>query len=240
MLSVLTTTAGLITMNSEHIFIVIPAFNEEKVIGNVVRSVRSAGSYTVVVVDDGSTDRTFMRAQEAGALCLRHPINRGKGAAAKTAIEAARLQGASIIVTMDGDGQHDASDIATLVKPILNQTHDVVLGTRSFRSPGVPWYKALHNHIANMIVLLMTGLQVHDSQSGFRAYSPAALALINTRSDTYEYETEVIQEIARYRLRYTEVPMTTRYTEHSMKKPHRQTVTNGIKTVYKVMWNRFL
>ena len=113
------------------IFIAIPAFNEADVIQDVIQEIQSAGYKNIIIIDDGSRDNTFEKANEiAGVTTLRHKINRGKGAATKTGIEAAKLLGADIIVTMDGDGQHDPQNIKNLIEPILKNDCDVVLGTR--------------------------------------------------------------------------------------------------------------
>ncbi|MGB5018293.1 MAG: glycosyltransferase family 2 protein, partial [Candidatus Moraniibacteriota bacterium] len=191
----------------------------------------------IIVVDDGSTDDTFERAKETGVTTLRHRLNRGKGAATKTGIEAAKLKGADIIVTMDGDGQHSPEDIARLIEPIRRNHCDVVLGSRLLNPQGMPKYKIWHNKIGNIITWYLYGLYVTDSQSGFRAYSRHAAELINTRTDRYEYDSEVIREIYTYKLKYKEVPIAVRYTEYSMGKVHKQSLWNGIKTLYRMIWN---
>ncbi len=219
------------------IFIVIPAYNEEKVIGDVIAEIRRAGYDNIVIVDDGSRDETFERAKEAGVIALRHRLNRGKGAATKTGIEAAKLQGADIIVTMDGDGQHNPEDITRLVGPIVQNHCDVVLGTRLKDPRGMPKYKIVHNWIGNAIVWYLYGLWVSDSQSGFRAYSRHAAEVINTKTDRYEYDSEVIREIYKYKLKYREVPIEVRYTEYSMGKVQKQSLGNGIKTLYRMIFH---
>jgi glycosyltransferase involved in cell wall biosynthesis len=123
------------------VFIVIPAYNEETVIGDVIAEIRQAGYGNILVVDDGSRDATYEKVKETGVLTLRHRLNRGKGAATKTGIEAAKLEGADIIVTMDGDGQHSPADIEQLVAPIRDGHCDVVLGTRLKDPRGMPKYK---------------------------------------------------------------------------------------------------
>lgn len=219
------------------IFIVIPVYNEEKVIQNVVGEINQAGHNNIVIVDDGSSDDTFAAASSLPSVtALRHKINRGKGAATKTGIEAAKLLGADIIVTMDGDGQHDPKDIKQLIKPIINNECDVVLGTRLLNSRGMPWYKIIENKVGNFFTWYLFGLWVTDSQSGFRAYSRHAASLINTRSDRYEYDSEVIREINVNKLRFTEVSIKVRYTEYSMGKTQKQGFINGIKTLYKMIW----
>jgi len=223
-------------MNIPSIFIVIPAFNEESVIRDVIKEVRDAGYGNIIVVDDGSTDNTQSAARNSGAIALRHKINRGKGAATKTGIEAAKLLEADIIVTMDGDGQHAPKDIKKLVEPILKKHCDVVLGNRLANPKGMPWCKIAANHIGNFFTWWLFGLWVTDSQSGFRAYSRQAAEIINTRADRYDYDSEVIREIYIYKLKFIEVPITVRYTEYSMGKYQRQGFINGIITLYKMIW----
>lgn len=217
-------------------WIVIPAYNESEVIEDVIDEIRRSGYSHIIVVDDGSKDDTQKRAQRAGVIALRQRLNRGKGAATKTGIEAAKLLGADIIVTLDGDGQHDPHDIPALIRPILQNRFDVVLGSRLINPKGMPKYKIIHNKISNLLVWYFYGLYVTDSQSGFRAYSRHAAEVINTSTDRYEYDSEVIREIYRYKLRYTEVPIAVRYTDYSTGKLHKQNLWNGIKTLYRMIW----
>ena len=219
------------------VFIVIPAYNEETVIASVIGEIRRAGYENILVVDDGSKDATYEKAKETGVITLRHRLNRGKGAATKTGIEAAKLEGADIIVTMDGDGQHSPADIERLIVPIRDGHCDVVLGTRLKNPEGMPKYKIVHNWIGNAIVWYLYGLWVSDSQSGFRAYSRHAAEVINTRTDRYEYDSEVIREIYKYKLTYQEVPIEVRYTEYSMGKATKQSLANGIKTLYRMIFH---
>lgn len=219
------------------IFIVLPTFNEEKVIQNTLREIKNAGYENIIVVDDGSKDQTYRRAKEVEkVIVLRHRLNRGYGAAIKTGIEAAKLLGADIIATMDGDGQHDPKDISKVVAPIIKNEVEVVLGTRLKNPKKMPFYKRIQNYIANIITWYLFGLWVTDSQSGFRAYSRNALEKINTRYDRYEYASEVLREIYIYKLKFKEVPIQVRYTEYSMNKEHRQNLWNGLKTLYKMFW----
>ena len=218
--------------------IVIPAYNEAEVIQSVITEIRSAGYANIIVVDDGSTDDTRKKAAELiGKNALRHKLNRGKGGATKTGIEAAKILGADIIVTVDGDGQHDPKDIKKLIAPILKCTADVVLGTRLIDPTGMPLHKVVANHIGNFFTWYLFGLWVTDSQSGFRAYSRRAADLINTKADRYEYDSEVIREIYIYKLKYVEIPISVRYTDYSMGKVQKQGFINGLKTLYKMIWN---
>lgn len=219
----------------EKIWIVIPAYNEEAVIQNVIREIQNAGYQNIIVVDDGSRDRTYEKSREAtGIIALRHMINRGKGAAIKTGIEAAKLLDADIVVTLDGDGQHNPKDIESMLRHI-HEGYDVILGSRLKDCRNMPRYKIIHNHIGNFFVWMLYGLWVTDSQSGFRAYSRKALRLIDTRTDRYEYDSEVIREIHRHQLKFIEIPIEVRYTEYSMSKEQKMNLQNGIKTLIKMM-----
>jgi glycosyltransferase involved in cell wall biosynthesis len=224
-------------MENLKIYIIIPAFNEEKVISNVITEIKKAGYQNIIVVDDGSEDSTFNSAKNSGIIVLRHKINRGKGAATKTGMEAAKLLKADIIVTMDGDGQHNPEDLKNLINPIINENFDVVLGTRLKNPAGMPFYKIIANWIGNFFTWYLYGLWVTDSQSGFRAYSRYAAEKINTRAARYEYDSEVIREIYKYKLKFKEIPIAVRYTEYSMGKMQKQGFLNGIKTLIKMVWN---
>jgi glycosyltransferase involved in cell wall biosynthesis len=143
--------------------VVIPAFNEEAAIGSVVEDVRAAGSWLeVLVIDDGSTDSTAARAEAAGARVVRHPYNKGNGAAVKTGIREAR---GDVVALMDGDGQHDPGEIHRLVAPI--GTHDMVIGARSARDQA--WTRALGNAVFKALASWLAGRTIPDLTSGFRA-----------------------------------------------------------------------
>lgn len=221
--------------SNQKVFIVIPAFNEAKVIASVIKEVQDAGYQNIIVIDDGSKDKTAQIAsREAGVIVLRHFLNRGKGAAMKTAIEAAKILTADAVVTIDGDGQHNPNDIGKMLK-LISQGYDVVLGTRLQNPKGMPFYKIAANHFGNFCTWLIYGLWVTDSQSGFRAYSKKAINAIETRTDRYEYDSEVIREIHRNKLNFIEIPIEVRYTEYSMHKATKQSFKNGLKTLIKML-----
>lgn len=217
------------------IFVIIPAFNEESVIGDVLAEVKGAGYENIIVVDDGSRDNTYGKAAAvANVTAIKHFINRGKGASVKTGMEAAKLLGADMAITMDGDGQHNPEDIRKMIA-LIEEGHDVILGTRLKNPKGMPFYKIIANHIGNFLTWSIYGLWVTDSQSGFRAYSQKALNLIETKTDRYEYDSEVIREISRHQLKYAETPIEVRYTEYSMNKPHKMDLKNGVKALFKMI-----
>lgn len=213
--------------------IVIPVYNEGSQIRQVIRSIKRVGYRSILVVDDGSTDDSFEQIKREKVMYLRHFLNRGKGAAIKTGIAWCKLIQPDIVVTMDGDGQHDAKDIKKLVQEIRKGC-DVVLGSRIHIGNVIPLYKRIANYIGNFITFITFGLWVSDSQCGFRAYSKRAYQCINTTTDTYEYDGEVIREIRRNDLRFTEIPVKVKYTKYSQSKPHRQTLLNGLKMVIRM------
>lgn len=224
-------------MNEQNkkIHIVIPAYNEATVIGDVIKEVNTAGYSNIIVVDDGSYDKTHENAtKEDGVIALKHFLNRGKGAAAKTGIEAAKILNADVVVTIDGDGQHNPKDIARMLK-LIEEGYDVVLGSRLKNPKGMPIWKIAANHFGNFCTWAIYGLWVTDSQSGFRAYSKKAINAIETKTDRYEYDSEVIREIYRHNLKFIETPIEVRYTQYSMSKVHKMNLQNGFKTLIKMM-----
>jgi glycosyltransferase involved in cell wall biosynthesis len=143
--------------------VVMPAFNEEQGIGAVVERLRARHAFgEVIVVDDGSTDETAARAAAAGALVVRHPYNKGNGAAVKTGIRQAR---GKVVLLMDADGQHDPDDALRLLEPL--DTHDMVIGARSAGDQSVT--RALGNAVFKALASWLTGRPIPDLTSGFRA-----------------------------------------------------------------------
>lgn len=220
-------------MIKEKTYIVIPVYNECSVIGQVLDELLKSGYRDIIVVDDGSNDATYIRAKEKTGIVIRHILNRGKGAAVKTGIEAAKLLGCTGVVTFDGDGQHDPQDIKEALK--LLETSDVVLGKRNFTEKHIPYPKKVGNWLGNLLTWLVYGLWVSDSQSGMRAYSTKAIDLIETLADRYDYDSEIMREIVRNKLKYTEMPIHVRYTEYSQKKADRQSYISAFKTMIRMI-----
>jgi len=173
----------------------------------------------VVVVDDGSTDQTATAAAAAGAIVVSHLINRGQGAALKTGIEYALSCGAEAIVTFDSDGQHRIEDVDALLAPVLEGKYDVVLGSR-FLGEGscVPFGRKLTLKLGVLFTRLVSGIRVTDTHNGLRALSRTAAEKIQIRQDRMAHASEILDEIARLKLRYAEVPTRILYTEYSQTK----------------------
>ena len=196
---------------------VVPAYNEAPVVGRVVRDLRAVVD-SVVVVDDGSSDETAAVAKREGAVVVRHGLNRGQGAALGTGIRYALEWGADIIVTFDADGQHQAADVPRLVEPLLLGRCDVTLGSRFCRGAavvGMPRARRLLVAIAARFDRLRTGLAITDTHNGLRAFTRQAAARLVIRHDGMAHASEILDEIARHGLRFTEVPVSVRYTPYA-------------------------
>lgn len=220
--------------SNDKTYIIIPAFNEGPIIGSVVKDLQNSGYKNIILVDDGSSDATSEVISRNNIISAKHSINRGKGAAIKTGIEIAKFLGATKVITIDGDGQHNPADVSQMIK-LLDNGYEVVLGTRKQDPKNMPRHKIVANKIGNFFTWLIYGLWVQDSQSGFRAYSQKAIGLLDTKTDRYEYDSEVIKEIYRHNLRFTETPIETRYTKYSINKPNKQNLKNGMKTLLKMI-----
>ena len=201
------------------IFIVIPALNEAKAIGQVVGELKKS-NYEVVVVNDGSSDATTQAAESAGAVVLNHLVNRGQGAALRTGIVYALHHAADIIVTFDADGQHDANDLAKLIHPVLDHTADVTLGSRFLHgSPShMPFLRKLVLKTAVVFTKIASGLKVTDTHNGLRAFSREAIEKIKINQDRMAHASEILDEIHRNKLKFVEVPITINYSDYSIAK----------------------
>lgn len=203
-------------MNTSQIFIVIAAYNEGKSIKNVVLELKSAGFSHIIVVDDGSRDDTSIVARKAGAIVLRHVINRGQGASLKTGIEYALRCGAQYIVTFDADGQHRVEDLPAMLKPVIAKECDVTLGSRFLRKANIPFTRRLTLKIAILVVWLFYGVKMTDAHNGFRVFSRKAAQMIEITSDRMEHASQIVEEIHKKKLSYKEIPVIIRYTEYSL------------------------
>ncbi len=187
----------------------------------MVADVRRRG-FNLVVVNDGSNDRTRDRAATAGASVVSHPINLGQGAALKTGIDYALSQGADILVTFDADGQHRVSDIPTLLAALARERADFALGSRFLgQSPDMPPVRRLLLSGATLFTTLTTGLRLTDTHNGLRAFTRRGAAALRLRQNRMAHASEILADIADSGLGYVEVPVTVDYTAYSLAKGQR-------------------
>jgi polyprenyl-phospho-N-acetylgalactosaminyl synthase len=213
------------------VWIVVPAFNEAGVIGEVIGDLRSVFS-NVVCVDDGSGDDTGDVALLAGAHLVRHPVNLGQGAAIQTGVEYARRQpGAQIFATFDGDGQHRVKDLVTMVDRLRAGDVDVVIGTRF--GPGVnppPLTKRVVLRIATRLSPRGRKLGLTDTNNGLRVFNRTVADGLDITMSGMSHATEFIMLIAENHWRVAEEPVDVLYTEYSKSKG--QPLLNGVNIVF--------
>jgi glycosyltransferase involved in cell wall biosynthesis len=196
---------------------IVPALNEERSIARVIAELREFDpGLEIVVVSDGSTDRTADVAEEHGAHALRLPFNLGIGGAVQTGFRYAHEEGFDVAVRVDGDGQHDASQLGAVLAPVLAGEADVAVGSRFVGTDG---YRSSRSRRVGIRLLAWTvsrlvGQRVTDTTSGFQAVNRAGIALF-ARDYPHDYpEVEATVMVHRHRLRLVEVPVSMREREH--------------------------
>ena len=215
----------------------IPCYNEEVAIGSlVVRASQYADR--IVVLDDGSTDKTAEVARLAGADVLEHSVNCGKGASVRDLFEYAKQCGVDILVILDGDGQHNPDDIPKLTQPLLLDEADVVNGSRYLDGGGreTPRYRRFGQIVLDKVTHLGFGrdVKVTDTQSGFRAFSMKTARVFRFTSDQLAIDSEMLMDAGKAGLRIKEVDISVRYdVGHSSRHP----VTHGMQVLVGVLRN---
>jgi glycosyltransferase involved in cell wall biosynthesis len=200
--------------------VVIPVYNHEQMVVDVVQRSLQLG-FPVIVVDDGSTDATRDRIKSIeGILILRHRSNRGKGAALLTGFAAAaRLSDWAI--TLDADGQHNPEDVRRLIDAIPENERPIILGSRDgMLAPDVPWTSRFGREFSNFWVRMSGGPAVADSQSGFRAYPLPECLHLGVRSRRFQFEVEILVKASWRRLPVIEVPVRVSYTPGTRRISH--------------------
>ncbi len=191
----------------------IPAYNEEKTIARIVlQAKRFVGR--VIVCDDGSEDLTAQIAEELGACVVRHKRNLGKGAAFKSLFGKSLELEADVVVTLDGDGQHDPREIPHLIKPILGGDADIAVGSRFLEGKNeMPLYRRAGSRVLNGLVnRFVNGAdKISDTQSGFRAYNKKALMEIDVTTEGIGVDSEILLKAYNNAVKITEVPVSCKF-----------------------------
>ena len=208
----------------------IPAYNEEKHIGAIVSKTLQYVSQ-VIVVDDGSTDGTSRKAEEAGAVVVRHDKNQGKGVAINTAFRIAREISPLAMVLLDADGQHRPEEIPSLLQPVLEKRADMVVGSRFLANNQIPKYRMVGQTVLTITTNIGSGIKLTDTQSGFRAFSHRAIERMTLKETGFAVESEMQFQAGRYNLKVTEVPILTNYDEKVKRSP----VVHGFGVLFRVL-----
>lgn len=208
-----------------NILAIIPAYNEAPTIGEVVRRTRQHVA-AVVVVDDGSADATAEVAKQAGAQVVRHPHNRGKGAALVTGLTHLQQSGADAAIFLDGDGQHDPAEIPRFMEAAQHHNAGIVVGNRMDATTGMPWLRLWTNRVTSWITGRLAGQPVPDSQCGYRLVRREVAAALSLATSHFETETEMLIQAGRAGYRIVSVPVRTIYVpgRQSHIRPIRDTV----------------
>jgi len=193
------------------IIVGMPAYNEERYIGSVVLQARRFAS-EVVVVDDGSSDRTAEVARLAGATVVQHRKNSGYGATVQSVLAEAKKRNPEVLVLLDADGQHNPEEIASLVDAIANGA-DVAIGSRKIKSENIPAYRKLGQNIISYFTRVLSRSKISDTESGFRAFSRKAMNVLEPKEQGMAISAETISEAMSKGLKIAEVPISAIYTK---------------------------
>lgn len=219
-------------MENNNIWAVMPAYNEEKDIAGIIKNARKYVD-EVVIVDDGSIDKTSKYAENAGAVVLRHIVNLGKGAALKTGCDFAIKKGAELIVVLDADAQHDPEDIPRFLDKL--DKYGIVFSYRRLGGK-MPLVLRFGNWCISGIVSLLYGISLNDTQCGFRAFTAEAYKKIRWNAIDYSMESEMIARAGKQKLKYVQISIETIYSD----KYKGTTVVDGIKIVLNMfLWRLF-
>jgi len=210
--------------SKETVLAIIPAYCEGRFIGQVVSQVLQFVQ-AVMVVDDGSPDNTAIEAEAAGAKVIRHSTNLGKGAALKTGLNYAVSIEAAFFLFLDGDGQHDPSEIPAFIDAINGSNADLIVGNRMRNLESMPLIRRWTNQFMSWQIGRICKIPIPDSQCGFRLARKELLPVLMAPSDRFEFESESIILAARHGFRLGFVPIRTIYTDqHSKIRPLRDTM----------------
>lgn len=206
----------------EKILIALPAYNEDKVIGQVLQKLKNKikkfkrQKITIIVIDDCSTDKTSIIAKKNQIKVLRHPMNRGLGGALATAFYYAKINNFDILVTMDSDGQHDPEDLDAGLQSIFEKKADMVIGIRDINK--MPFDRKIITFLSSILTFLLFGIWCDDTQSGFRFFNRKAIRAINLKTQKMEVSSEFFTEIRKHQLKFIPIPIRVIYTDYSRQK----------------------
>jgi dolichol-phosphate mannosyltransferase len=214
----------------EPLVVIVPVYNAEATLANVVKGVRrNLPKALIIGVDDGSTDGSRKLLRTVADETIEFDVNQGKGAALRAAFAKALDKGAAAVLTIDSDGQHDPAFAPDIVRAL--DRADIVIGTRDLSGAHVPKHRRIANMISSAATRAVSGGKVRDSQSGYRAMKAEVLRKVNAKGDRYEFETDFIIRAARSGFTTVNVPISTIYGSPSYFREFRDAWL-----VIKVLW----
>ncbi len=217
--------------------VVIPVFNEEQTIGNIITRTKMTMEqmgvpYEVLVVDDGSEDRSADISQEKEAEVLRE-THQGKGYALRSGL---RMAKGELVVTLDSDGSHKPEEIPSVVRCIREDRAEFVIGTRFFNSINkskISKVNRIGNRLFNVLIGFLTGVKISDSQSGFRAIKSSIIKRMNLRSQGYEVESEMLVKALKMGARVAETPIS--FEQRTVGCSKLDPIRDGIRILYAIV-----
>lgn len=224
-------------------FILVPVYNEGKVfeqwLPSLILVAKEMGAL-VVIVDDGSEEK-FLSSQFSdradhvldNCILMRHEVNCGVGAALATGLEYARQQEAEVVLTIDGDGQHNPEDLKGLLAVLKSGSSEVVNGSRFLKQQSIPLTRRVANFLGNIITFALSGFWLTDSQSGMKGFSQIVLEKIRLQTPGYEWCSDVFREANWFGFRIEEVPISVVYNLYTLRKG--QGFAVGLDVVFRLM-----
>lgn len=207
-----------------NICIVIPANNESYTIGFLAESLSKKG-FDVVVIDDGSKDETGVIAQEKGAIVIRHNEKKGKGYSLREGFQYALDRDYDAVIIMDGDGQHEVSEIDRFLVEAQKNKRCVIVGNRMVNTKGMPFVRYCTNRFMSWLISLTCGQSIADTQCGYRYIHCDILKAIDLTSRDFEIETEILMKACQKGFKVRNVPIKTIYrNEESKINPFKDTI----------------
>jgi len=194
----------------EKLCILIPSYNEARTIGSVISQLKPR-ALTMYVVDDGSSDDTAVIARREGAVVVQHKVNKGKGAAMREGFSHIIKKGYERVIVMDGDDQHSSKDLDALISAMNESGSDMVIGNRMHDTSAMPKMRIFVNHLMSFLISKVSGVNVPDTQCGFRIIKIKLLEEISLESSNYEIESELIIKAARKKFTISSCPIKTVY-----------------------------
>lgn len=215
--------------------VIIPTYNEAKIIGKLIRQIRTQ-DLSVIVIDDGSQDNTRQIAQDSGATVLRNEINEGKGVSLVKGFYYALNNDFDAVITMDGDGQHEVSDLPYFMRLAKYSNSGILIGNRMSRPKSMPYLRLMTNKFMSWLISKIAKQEIPDTQCGFRLIKKEILQKLELRARKYEIESEVLIKASRLGFKIESIPIKTIYMgEKSRINPFIDTL-RFIKFIMKELW----
>lgn len=221
----------------DSVAVIIPVYNEGSVIFNTIKDVQRQYPY-VVCVNDGSSDESEAEIKKANCILISHPINMGQGAAIQTGIEwAIKQPKIHYFVTFDADGQHEVSDVVSMLQMLEADNLDIVLGSRFLGvANNIPWAKKILLTFAIGFTNVFSGVKLTDTHNGLRVFNRKFAESLNITMPDMAHASEIIDKIGSGEWNYKEAPITVNYTSYSMSKG--QSMLNSVNILFDLMMSK--